>query len=112
MTSGPVNAQALLQILFIADQHVDMFDDAAEGVDRPVGAAGRGPQLLAVVEIERDDGAVLCAASMASMISSEVVSESDAKIPPLWNQRTPVPKILSQSKSPGLSWAAASLQRL
>ena len=27
------------------------------------------------------------------MISSEVVSESEAKMPPLWNQRTPAPKI-------------------
>ena len=46
------------------------------------------------------------------MISSAVVSDSDAKMPPLWNQRTPAPKIAFQSKSPGLSSAAASLDRL
>ena len=49
---------------------------------------------------------------MASMMSSEVELERAAKIPPLWNQRTPLPKISFQSKSPGFSWAAASLARL
>ena len=43
------------------------------------------------------------------MISSAVVSDSAAKMPPVWNQRTPAPKIAAQSKSPGLSCAAASL---
>jgi hypothetical protein len=37
------------------------------------------------------------------MMRSAVVSDRDAKIPPLWNQRTPDPKIAFQSKSPGLS---------
>src|SRR5881396_1175831 len=33
-------------------------------------------------------------------------------MPPVWSQRTPsLPKILSQSKSPGLSWLAAVLPR-
>ena len=36
------------------------------------------------------------------MISSEVVSDRAAKIPPEWNQRTPPAKIFAQSKSPGL----------
>ena len=49
---------------------------------------------------------------MPSMINSGVVSESAAKIPPLWNQRTPPAKIPFQSKSPGRSRAAASLLRL
>ena len=52
------------------------------------------------------------AAFMASMINSPVVSESAAKMPPLWNQRTPWPKISFQLKSPGLSNAPASLLRL
>ena len=43
------------------------------------------------------------AACMPSMITSAVVSESAAKIPPLWNQRTPPAKIAFQSKSPGFS---------
>ena len=46
------------------------------------------------------------------MMSSAVVSDSDANSPPLWNHRTPWPKIAAQSKSPGLSSAAASLERL
>ena len=33
-------------------------------------------------------------------------------MPPLWNQRTPPAKIAFQSKSPGFSSAAASLERL
>ena len=52
------------------------------------------------------------AAFIPSMISSPVVADSDAKMPPLWNQRTPPAKILFQSKSPGFSCAAASLERL
>jgi len=35
------------------------------------------------------------------MMTSPVVSDSAEKMPPLWNQRTPAPKIFSQSKSPG-----------
>ena len=45
------------------------------------------------------------AAFMASMMTSPVVSDSAAKMPPLWNQRTPPPKISFQLKSPGLSCA-------
>ena len=52
------------------------------------------------------------AACIPSMISSAVVSESAAKIPPLWNQRTPLPKMAFQSKSPGFNRAAASFDRL
>ncbi len=52
------------------------------------------------------------AAFIPSTMSAPVVSESAAKMPPLWNQRTPAPKIAFQSKSPGLSCAAASFERL
>ncbi|MFO0822315.1 MAG: hypothetical protein U0792_04230 [Gemmataceae bacterium] len=41
-----------------------------------------------------------------------MVSESAAKMPPEWNQRTPPAKIDFQSKSPGLSMAPASFERL
>ena len=44
---------------------------------------------------------------MPSIITSDVVSESAAKMPPLWNQRTPPAKIAFQSKSPGFSCAAS-----
>ena len=40
------------------------------------------------------------------------LSERAAKMPPLWIQRTPFAKMDCQSKSPGLSWAAASFERL
>ena len=52
------------------------------------------------------------AACMPSMITSAVVGDSAAKMPPLWNQRTPPAKIAFQSKSPGFSSAAASFERL
>ena len=52
------------------------------------------------------------AACIPSMISGAVVSESEAKIPPEWNHRTPRAKIADQSKSPGLSSAPASFDRL
>ena len=52
------------------------------------------------------------AACMPSMITSGVVGESAAKMPPLWNQRTPPAKIVFQSKSPASSRPAASLERL
>ncbi len=52
------------------------------------------------------------AACIPSMISSAAVSDNDAKIPPLWNHLTPLPNMAFQSKSPGLSSAAASLLRL
>ena len=52
------------------------------------------------------------AAFIPSAMRAPVVFDSAAKMPPLWNQRTPPPKIVAQSKSPGLSSAAASLARL
>ena len=33
-TSGPGDAEPLLQVLLVADQHVDVLDDAAEHRDR------------------------------------------------------------------------------
>ena len=38
-TSGPCDAEALLQVLLVADEHVDVLDDAAEHRDRAIGAA-------------------------------------------------------------------------
>ena len=53
-----------------------------------------------------------CAAAIAASMTSGVVSESAAKMPPVCNQRTPsVPKRWSQSTSPGRSWRAAVLPR-
>ncbi len=54
---GAGDAQALLQILFVADDDVDVVDDAAQGLLRAVQATEYLPQLLAEVEIERDHGA-------------------------------------------------------
>jgi hypothetical protein len=51
------------------------------------------------------------AAYMPSIITSPVVPESAAKMPQLWNRRTPPAKMVCQSKAPGLSWAAASFER-
>ena len=45
-------------------------------------------------------------------VRAPVVWDRAAKMPPLWNQRTPPAKMDFQSKSPGLSRPAASLARL
>ena len=52
------------------------------------------------------------AADIPSMMTPGVVGDSAAKMPPLWNQRTPPARIDFQSKSPGFSRAPASLARL
>ncbi len=52
----PGNAQALLQILFIADQHVDILHDAVDDLDCAFVATLHLPELLAEVEIEGGDG--------------------------------------------------------
>ena len=53
----PRDAEALLQVLFVADQHVDVLDDARHGLDRAPLAARNLPELLAEVEVERGDRA-------------------------------------------------------
>jgi hypothetical protein len=50
------------------------------------------------------------AAVTASMVRAAVVSESAAKIPPVWNQRAPtLPNIWSQSTSPGFQLTRSSI---
>ena len=61
----------------------------------------------------QDNGyAAALAAFIISAARGAVVGESAAKMPPECTQRTPPAKILAQSKSPGFSCPAASLQRL
>src|SRR5580658_2641419 len=52
MELGAGNAEALLQILLVADQHIDVLNDAADGFDGALAAAPDIPELLAEVEIE------------------------------------------------------------
>src|SRR6185312_6524619 len=55
----------------------------------------------------------LRAISTASITASEVFGASAAKMPPVWNQRTPSsPKIFSQFTSPGLICDAAQAVEL
>ena len=50
----------------------------------------------------------LRAETIASLQTSGVVSLSAQKMPPVWNQRAPsLPKMLSQSISPGFNWLTA-----
>ena len=53
---GAGNAQALLQVFFVAHQHIDVLHDPADGLLSRVEAAGDFPHLLAEVQVERDDG--------------------------------------------------------
>ena len=49
--------EPLLQVLFVADQHVDILDDASQHLDARALAAGDVPELVAIVQVERDDRA-------------------------------------------------------
>ena len=62
------------------------------------------PELLAEVQIEDTTAPAALAACMPSMMTSAVVSESAAKMPPLWNQRTP-------AREDGLPIEIAGLQQ-
>ena len=57
--SGPDDAERLLEVLLVADEHVHVLDDPLEDrlglVERPL----RLPELLAVVEVEGRHGAGL-----------------------------------------------------
>ena len=51
------DAEAHLQILFVADQDIDIFDNAIENGDSTVMAARDVPEFGAVVEVKRNDRA-------------------------------------------------------
>src|SRR6185437_7649002 len=48
-------SKSLLQVLFIADQHIDVLDDLAKHFMSTLGSADSLPELLAIVQIERAD---------------------------------------------------------
>ena len=52
-----------------------------------------------------------CAALSASIATSAQEGERAEKIPPVWNQRTPLEKTAFQSMSPGFMWLAAEWPR-
>ena len=99
------DAETFLQILLVADQHVHVLHDAAQHLQRLGLAAPDVPKLLAIIQVKRRDRARALAAFMASTMSSPVVSDSAAKMPPLWNQRTPLPKISVPIEIAGLELA-------
>src|ERR1700680_604282 len=49
--------EALLQVLFIADDDIDILDDPPNDLYRAIGPAGNIPELLPEVEVERNHGA-------------------------------------------------------
>src|SRR4051794_29833946 len=51
------DAESLLQILFVADEHVDVLDDTSDHRYRAIGPSGNIPQLLAEIQIEGNHGA-------------------------------------------------------
>jgi len=55
---GTGDPQALLEVFFVADQDVDIFDDPPDHLDGAILAAGDTPQFLTEVEIEGDDGSL------------------------------------------------------
>ena len=53
----PRDAQALLKVLFVSDQRIEMAGDAFDDLLAVLGAADGRPQLGAIIEVERRDGA-------------------------------------------------------
>ena len=66
---------------------------------RAVAADGL-PQAGPVVQVVGDDGAVPRGAAIASSTTSGVVVDSAAKMPPVWNQRTPCGRRGAPSRRP------------
>ena len=96
-----LEAQAGGEVLFVADHHVDVSREPAVDLAGAFEPADRFPEAGAVVEVVGDDGAVARAARSASSMTSGVVSESAAKMPPVCSQRTPcTPNRWSQSTCP------------
>ena len=56
-TSGPGDAQALLQVFLVADQGVELAGDPLDDLLALLGAADGRPELGPVVQVERGDGA-------------------------------------------------------
>ena len=109
----PGNAEALLQVFFVADQHVDVLHDAVQHCDGALLAARDVPELGAVVQVERGDRARGLGGLHAfddHFGGGRRERREDAAASGTSARRRA--KIAFQSKSPGLSCAAASLQRL
>ena len=54
---GALDPQAHLEVFLVADQGVELAGDLAGDLLAPLGAADRRPELGAVVQVERGDGA-------------------------------------------------------
>ena len=108
-----LEAEAGGEVLLVADHHVDVLRDVAVDLLRAFLAALALPERRAVVEVVRDDGAVLAARPPPPRCTaSDVFGASAAKMPPVWNQRTPSsPNSFSQFTSPGLICEAAEWPR-
>ncbi len=79
---------------------------------RPCLRRLRSSRALREIQVKETTAPTAFAAFMPSMMTSGVVGDSAAKMPPEWNQRTPPAKISPQLKSPGLSNPPASFERL
>ncbi len=56
-TSGPGMPRPFLKVFFVSDQRIEMADDVLDDLLAVLGAADGCPELGAVVEVERGDGA-------------------------------------------------------
>src|SRR5216110_3464237 len=108
----PAKTKALLQVFLVADQHIDVGYNPPQGLI----CLSRPPEICHSLARKFRSKEITAPAALAafipSMMTSGVVGDRAAKIPPLWNHRTPPPVIAFQSKSPGLSSAPASFERL
>ena len=92
-----------------------VYSDRGHGVRAPVVFYNRANEAAARLQPGDFDWSALFGSGVRWFHSGGIfaaLSESAAKMPPLWNHRTPPPKMAFQSKSPGCSRAAASFARL
>ena len=112
-TSGPGMPEALLEILLVADEDVDVLDDPADDLDRLRLAAPDVPELLAEVEVEARDGAGRLRRLHAPRRSAR---RSSPRAPRRCRRCGTSGRRARRSRPsrsrPGLSCAAASLARL
>src|SRR5207248_1171990 len=48
------HTQPFLKVFLVADQDIDVFDDASDDFNGALGSAGAAPELLAEVQVERN----------------------------------------------------------
>ena len=108
-----LEAEAGGEVLLVADHHVDVLGDLAVDLLRALPCRPGSSTARRGSSGRRRRRCRTCApTSTASITASAVLDASAAKMPPVWNQRTPSsPNSFSQFTSPGRICEAAEWPR-